>query len=62
MNHTGGYFKNQTTTGLEDLLMSGSTHGSLRALKKWRLMDKPLIKLAALSGVLQGSVFSHFYQ
>ena len=33
--HTGNYFTNLTTTGLEDLLTSGSRHGSLSASIKW---------------------------
>ena len=33
--HIRGYFTNCTTTGLEDLLTSGSLHGSLSAIKKW---------------------------
>ena len=30
-----GYYTNLTSTGLEDLHISGSTRGSLSALKKW---------------------------
>ena len=30
-----GYYTNSTSTGLEDLHISGSTRGSLSALKKW---------------------------
>ena len=33
--HTRGYYTNCNTTGLEDLLTSGSLHGSLSAIKKW---------------------------
>ena len=38
--HISNYFINYTTTGLEDLLTSGSLHGSLSAIQKWYWMAK----------------------
>ena len=35
IDHIKGYYTNLTSTGLEDLHISGSTRGSLSALKKW---------------------------
>ena len=34
-SHIKGYYTNLTFTGLEDPHISGSTRGSLSALKKW---------------------------
>ena len=39
--HIGDYFTYYTTSGLEDLLTSGSLHGSLSPIKKWCWMAKP---------------------
>ena len=40
-NHIVDYFTYCTTMGLEDLLTSGSLHGSLSPTKKWCWMAKP---------------------
>ena len=51
--HIGDYFTNYITTGLEDLLTSGSLHGPLSTIKTDDQASDPV---PVLSRVPQGSV------
>ena len=53
-NQIGDYFTNFTSTGLEDLLTSGSLHGPLSSIKTDGQASDPV---PVLSLVPQGSVF-----